>query len=994
MTGETRRFKWPLHTQISIIFTMLILLVGATLALFSHNQMSTMILESTDELFSEISEAIVARFRGEYSPLSKSVKLLSLARIARATNLEERLTELPILAEGLNEQPNVTSIQLGYGNGDYLVMRSALTSHVREAFAVPDQYDYIVDHFTPNPQGEVNRQRLFLDAQLRVAKTSDLGVSHYDPRTRPWYENTRDSLDSQTTLPYYFYFTKQLGITLSRRAPDSDTVVAADITLDSLSETLAENIISASAISILYNDAGDLYAYSDSSTDSIFHNASTHKALKISNLKGPIINQIKASTPNKGVATSFEIDGKNWLGNINTITMANDLELKLLVAAPEHELFARVISFRHTSMLITLAVIIAALPIAGLLAKQISRPLQKLAEESRAISRFEFDQPISTNSRIQEVLQLSQSMDVMKTTISNFLKLITSLSGESDLNRLLDRMTEETMKASGADGAVIFLVANDETELVAASPIFAQGQKIREGSLSSLPLVNPAPDGQLVQHYLNREVGAIAFKKQYQQSNHLRPLFEALETEDLTVVALPLQNRKNEGLGILCLVYTAESQSQESAANKQRLGFSRALSGFAAVSIESRQLIYMQKALLQSFIQLLASAIDAKSPYTGGHCQRVPEITQMLATAACESTDARFADFDLNEEEWEELYIAAWLHDCGKVTIPEYVVDKSTKLETIYDRIHEVRMRFEVLKRDAIIEQWQAISKGADPDAAQLKCDAALLQLDEDFAFVGECNIGGEFMSDQRIERLEQIGKLTWQRTLNDRTGVSWEELRRKERTPPQQLPVVETLLADRPDHIITRAASDHIPDDNPLGFNVDTPTYKYNRGELYNLSIRKGTLTTEERYVINSHMVQTITMLNQLPYPKHLQNVPAIAGGHHETMDGKGYPKRLCKDDMSLTARMMAIADIFEALTAADRPYKKPKKLSETIRIMGFMVADKHIDPDLFDLFLTSGVYLQYATRFLASEQIDEVNIDRYLSETAKQQQARQAVS
>jgi HD-GYP domain-containing protein (c-di-GMP phosphodiesterase class II) len=171
------------------------------------------------------------------------------------------------------------------------------------------------------------------------------------------------------------------------------------------------------------------------------------------------------------------------------------------------------------------------------------------------------------------------------------------------------------------------------------------------------------------------------------------------------------------------------------------------------------------------------------------------------------------------------------------------------------------------------------------------------------------------------------------------------------------------------------------MPEDNPWGFKLDIPEYKYNRGELYNLSVSKGTLSAEERYKINDHMTQTIMMLDKLPYPKHLRDVPKIAGGHHETMDGKGYPKRLTRDDMSMTARMMAIADIFEALTASDRPYKKAKTLSEAIRIMSFMRNDNHIDPDLFKLFLTSGIYKQYGEQFLAPEQLDDVDINKYLT-------------
>jgi hypothetical protein len=377
-------------------------------------------------------------------------------------------------------------------------------------------------------------------------------------------------------------------------------------------------------------------------------------------------------------------------------------------------------------------------------------------------------------------------------------------------------------------------------------------------------------------------------------------------------------------------------------------------------------MLNMQEALLNSFIKLIAGAIDAKSPYTGGHCQRVPEITFMLAKAACDSNDNKFKDFDLDSKQWQELEIACWLHDCGKVTTPEYVVDKSTKLETLYDRIHEVRMRFEVLKRDSEINYWQQLSEGGNKDILKNELDKRLTQLDDDFAFIAECNEGGEFMADDKIERLNQISEYTWFRTLDDRIGISWEENNRKNRTDKAVLPVEEKLLSDKAEHIIERNADEHMPENNEWGFKLDTPEHKYNRGELYNLAIQRGTLSNEERFKINDHMVQTIMMLTKLPYPKHLKNVPEIAGCHHETLDGKGYPKKLSKEQTPVTGRMMAIADIFEALTASDRPYKKAKKLSEAIRILGFMKKDNHIDPDLFELFLSSGVYMEYARKFL----------------------------
>ncbi|MEK9754112.1 MAG: HD domain-containing phosphohydrolase [Rhodospirillaceae bacterium] len=261
------------------------------------------------------------------------------------------------------------------------------------------------------------------------------------------------------------------------------------------------------------------------------------------------------------------------------------------------------------------------------------------------------------------------------------------------------------------------------------------------------------------------------------------------------------------------------------------------------------------------------------------------------------------------------------------------MVDKSTKLETIYDRIHEIRMRFEVVKRDATISYLKAIIDGGDPEKLRVELEERLAKLDDDFAFIAESNLGGEFMAPERVERVKEIAEIQWARTLDDRLGVSHEELKRKKRTEAPELPVMENLLANREDHIVYRerpAAA--AADGNPYGLKLDVPQHKFNMGEVNNLCIGRGKLTEEERFIINDHIVQTIIMLEQLPFPKHLKKVPEFAGGHHEKMDGTGYPKKLNKDDMSVPARIMAIADIFEALTAADRPYKPPKKLSDSI--------------------------------------------------------------
>ncbi len=444
-------------------------------------------------------------------------------------------------------------------------------------------------------------------------------------------------------------------------------------------------------------------------------------------------------------------------------------------------------------------------------------------------------------------------------------------------------------------------------------------------------------------------------------------------------LTVPLKNYEGEVVGVLQLINSKLPDGATVAFDPEIVPLVEALASQAAVALDNQLLIHAQKELFKSFINVIANAIDAKSPYTGGHCKRVPELTRMLCEAAVNDNEGAFRDFSLREEEWYELEVAAGLHDCGKVTTPEYVVDKATKLETIYNRLHEVRMRFEVIKRDAEIECLKKIMAGTAEAEARAEYTARCAQLDADFAFVAECNVGGEFMAPDKVERLKQIAGITWTRTLSDRIGLSYDEMKRLPAEEPA-LPVVEPLLADKPEHLVPYEAP---PGDRPE-FNLKPPAYKFNLGELYNLAIARGTLTNEDRFHISDHIVQTILMLRALPFPKNLRRVAEWAGGHHEKMDGTGYPMGLTKEQMSVPARVMAVADIFEALTAADRPYKAPKKLSEAIKIMSFMKKDAHIDADLFELFLTSGVYKDYAERFMKPEQIDEVDITPYLTPKA----------
>lgn len=569
-----------------------------------------------------------------------------------------------------------------------------------------------------------------------------------------------------------------------------------------------------------------------------------------------------------------------------------------------------------------------------------------------------------------------------------------ALSAERDTNVLMETILLEAKSLANADGGTLYIRTDDnrlrfEIMRTDSLEIAMGGTTGKDINFPPLTLVDPKTGEENHKNVASAAAltgASINIPDAYENDNFdfsgTKKFDEGTGFRSKSFLCVPLKNSQDEVIGVLQLLNAIDKSSGEViefGADIQPL--IEALASQAAVALDNQQLLEAQKKLLDSFIELIASAIDAKSPYTGGHCQRVPELTKMLAHAASEQEDGPFKDFELTDEEWYELHIAAWLHDCGKVTTPEYVVDKATKLETIYNRIHEIRNRFEIVKRDRVIDYLNKVIDGGDADELHKGLEEQLAKLDDDFAFIAESNVGGEFMAPDRIERVKEIAEIKWTRTLSDRLGLSYEELKRVEREPEPELPVEENLLADRYDHVIYREGTEPTAeDDNPWGFKLDVPEHKYNLGEIYNLCIARGTLTEEERFKINDHIVQTIIMLEALPFPKHLARVPEMAGGHHEKMDGTGYPKKLNKEHMSVPARIMAIADIFEALTAADRPYKAPKKLSDSVKIMSFMKKDAHIDDELFELFLTSGVYKEYAERFLMPEQLDEVDISQYL--------------
>ena len=967
--------RFPLHIHISLLFIALILLVGGVIGVLGYKISRDILETSASELNSRIGRETENAFTHIVAPAEMATRLLSFDSITEARSLDERLANLGFMREALSNSAALSSLYIGYGNGDFFLVRRILGEPERQFFAAPAQTTYIVQSIEYQ-DGAARVRFIFLDAALAPLRSDERRdyAQTFDPRQRDWYKAARSAQGQIKTPPYVFFSNQKVGITISNRAHKGDAVVGSDILLETLNQSLAGQKVTPASQVVLANQLGQTIGYEDASKAVKVPLSPDGKPVlaDIADLGSPVLARLAPVLRQMNGALnqtlSLAVGDEKWHAAIQTLRLEGTQPLFLITAIPDRELMAAAYSQLRQALLVMGLVILLAIPITWTLARNISQPMRQLAHEAEAIRRFEFSQPIKVESLVLEVNDLAQIMDSMKRTIRRFIEISTAVAAERDFDRLLPRLLSETISAAEADGGLLYL--NDHEKLLPTTALKSDG--------TALPLSAASIAATATETLLGR-----ALSKGQTSSGQLDEadiaalgLSETLAATGAShAIAVPLLNRDKNLVGALLLLRHAETDAA-------RLSFIEAVSGSAAVSLENKELIKAQKLLFAAFIQLIASAIDAKSPYTGGHCARVPELTKMLARAACAETSGPYQNFQLNPEEWEAVHVAAWLHDCGKVTTPEYVVDKATKLETIYDRIHEVRMRFEVLKRDAEISSLKAIAAGSpEADARQTLRDT-LAKIDDDFAFVAHCNKGGEVMAAENLARLQAISQQSWTRTLDDRIGISHEELARKARTVAPPLPVSEPLLADKLEHQFERRAQDRMPADNPWGIRMAVPELLYNKGEVYNLGVARGTLSEEERYKINEHIVQTLIMLNQLPFPKHLRQVPEIAAGHHEKMDGSGYPRKLHKAEMSPLARMMAIADIFEALTAVDRPYKQGKTLSESIRIMSFMKKEQHIDPELFDLFLKSGVYLEYARQFMKAEQIDHVDIAAYLDQ------------
>ncbi|APW41502.1 HD domain-containing phosphohydrolase [Rhodoferax saidenbachensis] len=934
---------WPIKLSIASVVVLSMVILAITIIALGWVGARQSLLDAASKSARDAGLLITEKSHRMLEPAQATLRLLTSTPLSHATTLEQRLDQIRTLSDVLVANSLMSSVFVGYADGSFFLVRPLDQAALRERFRPPPKANFLVQSIQMRggkPVGEF----LFFDTERRLLERRAQTDYQFDPRTRPWYRAAQASSTAAFTEPYVFFTTRQVGLTLSQASLEGGTVFGIDVVLDDLATSLSDLRTTPNAQLALVNAKDQVLAYPDMNRV-LVQGEGKFDFRSIQDLGVPGLTGLHALHAGAGKVVPYDVAGTEWLGVVLPFDVWQSEGLHLLVAVPSDDLLGDLKSKAVQLALVIIVLALLLMPLGWLAGAAIGRRLDRLTALAQRMSQFDFHRVHESPNFIREVNSLSAVMGEMGETIETFLQISQDMATEPQVERMLHNVLQRMVSATRCQGGAVYLVDSTTQTMQQAA---VAGYLLEHDQAQMQP-------GSATTSGARREV-----------------------MPGLSEMQVELRGRSGKLEGLLVLQHASDTGHADASFTE----FVHKLSGMLAVSIETRQLIEAQKALLDAVIRLMADAIDAKSPYTGGHCERVPELAGMLVDRMVQDSTGPYAAFTMNEDERYEFHLGAWLHDCGKVTSPEHIIDKATKLETIYNRIHEVRMRFEVLRRDAEITFWQGVAQGGDRVALQAALTQHQAQLQEDFAFVARCNVGGEFMADADVARLQSLAQTPWVRHFDNRLGLSSQELMRVQAASPEArpLPVQEQLLADRPDHVVPwgtrRPPVEKGDPKNRYGFDMQLPVQAQHMGEVYNLSIRRGTLTEEDRFKINDHIVQTLIMLKSLPWPAHLARVPDIAATHHEKLDGKGYPRKLQAAQLTLPDRVMALADIFEALTAADRPYKAAKTLTESLRIMAFMAKDQHIDAQLFRYFLHSGVWQSFAQQYMQPAQIDVVDI------------------
>ena len=912
-------FNLKIKTTMTTMFILVVITVVTVMIYFQYKTSSEFAQLTTQSAFSNVLDNNIHQIE-KYDKTSKEfIEIVkNIENIHEKVEFSKRHILFPIITNYINNNPYVYGIYLGFSDETfYIVYNVNLSNKMRETLDAPKDALWLVKK-NKKIDGKIISLKTFLDKNFTTISTTKEETT-YKPTQRPWYISANESSEIIKTKPYIFSALGEPGITYAKKINEEKGIVLSlDITLSSLNDLLTSQELVEGSSAFLYSDDGKVLGYNNNLTNT-----------PIKNIK----NEFPSLMNDLGKQINTTINGIEYIKFTKQINLSNSSMDYITILSPLEPIMQpykeRIAKALMITMLVVLFVII---PLVYLSVRLLIRPIFLLKEENQKVKNEEYDNIKHVSSFMVEVAELSNSFTDMAVAIKektrNNEKLIDigyKISSEENYDLILENILEGAKELSGADGGTLYILNEEnstlefKTVINTSLDIYLGGSK-SEITWPALQLydenlkenrknisVVSALDNKMIcidDVYTSIEFDFTGAKNFDKSSNY----------KTTSMLVIPMINRDNEVIGVIQLINKIKD-NKTIAFNDTDKKLIESMASISAMAIHNRTLVQDLKKLLYGLVESIGGALGEKSSYTGKHSDKVAELTLLIANAINEDKTI-FKETNFNEDEMEEIKLAAWLHDIGKITTPEYVVDKATRLETIYDRLHFVEAKIEIAKNQYRIKY---LEKQINKDTL----DEKIKLLEEDLDFIKTLNKGGEFMSAENKQRLDEI---------------------------------------------LTR---------DSISINNQTHTI-LDENEHYNLSIQKGTLTDEERDIINNHVKVTYSMLAKVHFPKKFSKVPVLAGSHHKTIDGKGYGHDTIMDlEMSVADKILAVADIFEALSAHDRPYRAPNKLSQVAKILMFMVQDKHIDQDIVKLFLENKVYESYVEHNFLDDQIDEINID-----------------
>ncbi len=705
-----KKQRYPLSIHITNLFLVVTCAIGSVLIGISYYYAQNILTGIAKQLSYENTRKLESTFRQNASPVLTSIDLIALQ-----PSLSERrppLSQNHLLASVeliFRRNPYLASLFYANQHGDFTLFRVMRNDEDRQHFQVPDNTKLMVN-FT---QLDGTNQYYYFDAGLTMISSRQDQNNRFDPRTRPWFNDAQNDGEIRLTQPYLFYFLNTNGVTFSRRSDNGLTVVGADFTLQSLAEQLSHIGHSDRSRLILFDQQFHLLAHYQAKQDDNQPEQDFYPSLASGVFK-PILNRVSNDTLYEAV----DSEGATWSVTLTPVNLANNVNLLLAEATPQDQLLGELIDMRNTQIGFAIVMLLLSFAFVWWVARRLAKPLTTLVELTGNIARFDFKKTRYPKSLIKEVADLTESIQLMEHTLHDLLRLLRETASNDDFKLLAKTIAHQSFLVTRAETILLFTYSpkTQRFSVAANHAIIPFKLDIEDLVQSTAWLITKLKQGEVV--HLSRD------------ENALQRYRDQLYNSDLYL--FPLLNRDKQLVGVLLLGYERKLTKQQS----DKHAFLRELLSFAEIAKENIDRMQQQKDILSAFIELIASAIDTKSPYTGSHCQRIPILTEKI-TQAAERDKQYYPQFSMTRHQWEELRLAAWLHDCGKITTPEYVIDKATKLETIYDRIHEIRMRFELLKLQAESDYWRQVAEGGD--ASILKKELLSIQrtLDEEFALQG-----------------------------------------------------------------------------------------------------------------------------------------------------------------------------------------------------------------------------------------------------------------